>query len=113
VAVLRNEVKCLDVVTGEVRWAVEHGRDGMAVRVAMAPGGDRVGVTLVSESVSLIDVETGEIELTLAHPDVRTITALTFDKSGTRLCALAGSVVQTWKLDVIERRLEAQGMGRK
>ena len=66
-----------------------------------------LAAALTPDSVSLLDPNTGTVLLTLTHPVTRTIRALDLSPDGTRLCALAGTLAQVWKLDAVDEVLAA------
>lgn len=110
-AATSRELLCCDTATGAVRWRIPHQR-GNDLPLAAAAASPRLAAALAPDTISLLDPATGAVLLNLSHPVTRTIRALDITPDGTRICALAGTLAQVWKLDAAEDDLKAWTTGK-
>ena len=111
IAATPGEIRCAATATGALRWSHPHHRPAATPpALAVAENAPLAAITLEPETIALLDPATGTIRYRLTHPVTRTVRTLAFNADATRLAAIAGNFLQTWKLDTIARILHEQGM---
>jgi WD40 repeat protein len=106
VAVDGTNVACYELQGGRQRWRRPHRRTTREpAQLAAARNAASIAVTLDPHTISLLRPATGEVILTLTHPQERTIQAMDLTPDGTRLLALTGNMVQLWRIDVLQQEV--------
>ncbi|MCX6855335.1 MAG: serine/threonine-protein kinase [Verrucomicrobia bacterium] len=99
-----NDITCYDLATLKPRWQVKCQRE-RSREVSLATAGNLVAATLEPTAITLLDVTTGRPQHTLRHPVQRVIGAVGLSPDGQRLLAVAGGLLQLWRLDEIEKQM--------